>query len=90
MHVFFLAKHLIRILWTLKLEWDKPVHVDVKVKWQCSQNSLNQLNELQITRNAILAECIHVELHCFCNASARATSACVYLPSVNAGFFFVC
>ncbi|XP_044764428.1 uncharacterized protein LOC123320992 [Coccinella septempunctata] len=78
-----LAKILLQELWSTKTSWDDPIPESIKCTWLAFQHELPILNNLSISRHAIIQNCIRVELHGFCDSSERAYGACVYLRSLD-------
>ena len=79
------AKILLQSLWKpeLKIDWDDPIPSEVLHEWQQLKKTLPKLAELDFPRRAIPSNAVHVELHGFSDASARAYGGAIYAYSVD-------
>ncbi|CAF1573915.1 unnamed protein product [Didymodactylos carnosus] len=78
------AKSMIQKLWKLNLDWDVPVPKDVESEWKELEKDLKNISEISVSRfigikNSLGNEAVVTELHCFCDSSATAYAACVYM-----------
>lgn len=77
-------KMILQELWAEhKLGWDDPVPEKIKCSWLTFVEGLSSIAELRVPRYILIDDPVHVELHCFCDASQKAYGACIYLRSVN-------
>lgn len=76
-------KMLIQQLWLAGVGWDERVPTDIGRLWQSYIDSMLHIQSLQIPRHSLCRSPIHIELHCFCDASTMAYAACIYLKSYN-------
>ncbi|XP_067209986.1 uncharacterized protein [Linepithema humile] len=78
--VVVIAKLLIQTLWTLHLDWDESLPVNVHTEWKAYLSQIKQLNNFCIPRNAMeIHPIVRIELHGFCDASQNAYGACLYI-----------
>ncbi|XP_045477890.1 uncharacterized protein LOC123683037 [Harmonia axyridis] len=90
----FLAKHLIQHLWTLGLQWDDSLPVEVNNRWSQCKSELHELAKLKIPRLLASGSYSRCELHGFGDSSERGYAAVIYLrffyPNGSVGTSFVC
>ncbi|XP_033218218.1 uncharacterized protein LOC117173686 [Belonocnema kinseyi] len=72
---------MIQKLWKRKLTWDTPAPVEVQKAWIQYRNELPLLNDLRFDRCIMIPNSTEIQLHGFCDASAKAYGACLYLRS---------
>ncbi|KXJ72762.1 hypothetical protein RP20_CCG017273 [Aedes albopictus] len=72
-----------RELWSLNLDWDQPVPIEIANLWIDFRNQLHWLNELKIPRWILEDDVRVVELHGFADASDLAYGACLYTRLVR-------
>ncbi|XP_058816959.1 uncharacterized protein LOC131680258 [Topomyia yanbarensis] len=77
------AKILMQQLWTLSLDWDAPVPIEIEHKWERFCRQLPKLSMLCIRRCAFGTSLMTSELHTFADASEAAYGACVYVRSIS-------
>lgn len=79
--VFIKGKIFLQQLWQMKTEWDKPLSVEIKERWQRFHEQLKELGSLSIPRGCKPFSTEDVELHGFCDASEEAYGASIYVRS---------
>ncbi len=82
-----LAKIFLNKLWTAKYSWDEQLHTNLDTKWNIIIKSIEAIASSTFPRFIGLStkdENVSYELHCFCDASATAYGACVYLRIITA------
>lgn len=77
--VIITAKILMQSLWLTGSAWDAEVTTDVQEKWTKFKLELPQLNALKIPRWIGYTANADLQLHGFCDASAQAFGAVIYL-----------
>nr|CAI5839869.1 unnamed protein product [Callosobruchus analis] len=77
------AKILIQQLWSLKLDWDATVPLELQEKWEVFQIQLSALNKLTIPRSVMCQDPVDIEFHGFSDASLQAYSAVVYVRTTD-------
>lgn len=80
--VLLRGKLFLQSLWNKHLDWDDAIDIDDRSTWTSISSDLTKLPQHQINRCVALKENVeNVEyfLLCFCDASARAYAAVVYL-----------
>ncbi|XP_076247771.1 uncharacterized protein LOC143187438 [Calliopsis andreniformis] len=82
--VIIVAKILLQKLWTLKVDWDESLPMDIHTEWMQFYTQLPLLNNTVFQRRALDTSSNHIEIHGFCDASNKAYGACVYLRYINA------
>ena len=70
------AKLLLRDLWKMDIEWDKPIKDQFSDQWKEINEDLNIIKEKKLPRFIGNKE---VELLCFCDASSKAYGTTIYL-----------
>nr|CAI5856921.1 unnamed protein product [Callosobruchus analis] len=86
-----IAKIILQKLWLEKIDWDSAVSKQLEIEWIKLRDNLVELNKLKICRNVICNDALKVELHGFCDASAEAYGAAVYVRSIDTeGKIHVC
>jgi hypothetical protein len=70
-------------LWSLKIDWDESLPADLHTEWNKYYTQLPLLNNVRFPRKTIIRSAAEIELHGFCDASARAYGACVYLRTLT-------
>lgn len=73
------AKLLIQELWKRKIPWDTELPIDLKNQWLSFLKDLKEINNLEISRQALISHYITIEIHGFSDASCKAYGACVYI-----------
>ncbi|XP_074031851.1 uncharacterized protein [Leptinotarsa decemlineata] len=74
----FFAKHLIKYLWILGLEWDQLPPPEVVERWSQYKQELSLLSEIKIPRH-IPKTFTYCQLHGFSDSSEKGYSGVVYL-----------
>ena len=82
--VIVLAKIFLQELWSLKLDWDAALPLDLHNKWLQFREQLKELNEISIDRKVIIKNPVNIQLHTFSDASIRAYGTVAYIRSQNA------
>ena len=78
------AKILLQEMWKLKVDWDSVLPDFILEEWKTLAVDLQSISSVSIKRHvSVFAETEVVDLHCFCDASCKAYSACVYLRSTT-------
>lgn len=77
------GKILLQMLWTLGLDWDQPVPIDIGQQWLHFKETLGVLAEVRIPRHIDWDNAKSVEFHGFCDASEKAYAAVVYVRIVQ-------
>lgn len=80
--VVVIAKLLMQQIWLAGVAWDDSLEGDLLTSWQRFNQSLPQVSDIRIPRNVFRAESVAFELHGFCDASAVAYGAVVYVRSL--------
>ena len=70
------AKLLLRDLWKMDIEWDKPIKDQFADQWKEINEDLNTIKEKRLPRFIGNKE---AELLCFCDASSKAYGTTIYL-----------
>ncbi|XP_064212957.1 uncharacterized protein LOC107399201 [Tribolium castaneum] len=73
------AKILMQKLWSLKLDWDESVPIEIYTEWIKIRQDLTALNSISIPRCVIAIARSSIELHGFSDASERAYGAVMYI-----------
>jgi hypothetical protein len=74
------AKTILQKLWSLKLDWDESLPLDLHTSWSNFMHSFQDINTISIPRRIVPDETsISYEMHGFCDASQNAYGACVYI-----------
>ncbi|XP_078051509.1 uncharacterized protein LOC144477649 [Augochlora pura] len=81
--VIIVAKILLQKLWTMKVDWDESLPMDVHTEWREYYLTLPLLNNVVFQRKTIATGARELELHGFCDASERAYGACIYTRSID-------
>ncbi|KAG7307061.1 hypothetical protein JYU34_007195 [Plutella xylostella] len=76
-------KIILQVLWTLKVDWDEPVPIEIHNSWSNFTKNLDSLSNLHRPRRVLIDNAVSIEMHCFCDASQRAYGTCIYLRSTN-------
>lgn len=74
-----IVKVMFQELWKTKLEWDDVLSADLLEKWLHVRESLKRLEEIHIKRHIGSSNQTNVEFHGFCDASATAYAAAIYV-----------
>lgn len=82
--VVLTSKLILQNLWQSKLGWDEHVPSEILARWSDFYKNLYILSEIEIPRQVILRDAVHIEMHCFCDASQVAYGCCIYLRSTDA------
>ncbi|XP_062713817.1 uncharacterized protein LOC115255489 [Aedes albopictus] len=75
------AKILMQLLWTISIDWNDEVPVEIRTIWERFVEDLALLSEFRIHRLAF--DMGEVQLHCFTDASESAYGTCVYARTVK-------
>ncbi|XP_055585541.1 uncharacterized protein LOC129738386 [Uranotaenia lowii] len=75
------AKVMLQQIWTLSLDWDDEVPLELQNSWTRYLEELPFLSNLRIDRHAFFDQ--NIELHSFADASETAYGACVYGRSIG-------
>lgn len=81
--IIITAKIIMQKLWTLKLDWDESLPIDIHTEWSQYHQQLPTLNNVTFERLIINENPVALELHGFCDASQKAYGACVYVRSLS-------
>lgn len=73
------GKIFLQQLWSMKIDWDARLPVDIQQRWIRFYDELEQLKELSIPRKAIPERTEIIDVHGFCDASEEAYGACIYI-----------
>ncbi|KAH9638987.1 hypothetical protein HF086_000913 [Spodoptera exigua] len=76
-------KILVQKLWIRKIDWDTPAPNDICQSWYSFIENMKHLYTLRIPRHTLCISPVQIEMHCFCDASQSAYTACIYLRSVD-------
>lgn len=78
--VVLTAKILMQTMWALKLGWDESLPQHIHQAWTKFRSELSLIEHLQIPRPVIQHQLQStISLHGFCDASASAYGACIYV-----------
>lgn len=77
------AKILIQEIWTLKLNWDETLPAIIVQEWQQIKNELLMIKKFEFKRWVNTSTQSTIELHAFCDASAKAYAAVVYIKTIE-------
>lgn len=81
--VIIVAKIFIQKLWQAQLAWDTPLPDDLLTEWLSYRNGLRQLETIRIPRWLGIQPGGMPRLHGFCDASAKAYAAVIYLCALD-------
>ncbi|XP_070521821.1 uncharacterized protein [Cardiocondyla obscurior] len=81
--VIIAGKIFIQDLWIAGVGWDEKLDFNKQQFWKGFQDSLQDLNNLQINRWFETSSNSKTELHGFCDASTRAYAAAIYIHTVS-------
>nr|XP_012147281.1 PREDICTED: uncharacterized protein LOC105663374 isoform X1 [Megachile rotundata]XP_012147282.1 PREDICTED: uncharacterized protein LOC105663374 isoform X1 [Megachile rotundata]XP_012147283.1 PREDICTED: uncharacterized protein LOC105663374 isoform X1 [Megachile rotundata]XP_012147284.1 PREDICTED: uncharacterized protein LOC105663374 isoform X1 [Megachile rotundata]XP_012147285.1 PREDICTED: uncharacterized protein LOC105663374 isoform X1 [Megachile rotundata]XP_012147286.1 PREDICTED: uncharact len=70
-------------IWTLKIDWDESLPVDIHTEWTRYYKQLPLLNNISLSRQSLIDEPSLIELHGFSDASERTYGTCIYIRSIN-------
>lgn len=73
------GKIFLQQLWSMKIDWDARLPVDIRQRWIHFYDELEQLKKLSIPRKAIPERTDIIDVHGFCDASEEAYGACIYI-----------
>lgn len=62
------AKILMQSLWQLKIDWDTPIPETLRIVWSSYFQQLLIINQIAISRHAVLHSPSDIQLHGFCDA----------------------
>lgn len=88
--VLIKGKIFLQSLWSKNLNCDDAINREDLVIWSSISSDLSKLQEHQINRCIALKECdgnVRYFLLCFCNASARAYPAVIYLLQISSKLY---
>lgn len=83
------AKIVMQLLWKIRdgndqaLDWDAPIPSMVGELWTNFHKQLPLLNEIRIDRCIVTPGAVHMEIHCFSDASEKAYGCCAYVRSID-------
>jgi len=82
------GKLLLQELWKEHLDWDDKIQVGILPKWFSVQSELKNITEHKVPRSILIntenkIDEVKFRLLCFCDASARAYAAAVYLHQIS-------
>lgn len=77
--VIFKLKCLMKRTWQAKLPWDSPLPDDISTEWKSVAESITELSDIQIPRQALLTNSINIQLHGFSDASKDGYGAAIYI-----------
>ncbi|XP_063931166.1 uncharacterized protein LOC135143218 [Zophobas morio] len=80
--VVITAKIILQKLWSLKLDWDESLPIELHTMWCEFLETFSQLNQVAVPRRAI-CDYQQVEIHGFCDASPDGTYQTHILCSKN-------
>lgn len=81
--VVFYGKTLIQVLWTLGINWDSPLPIDITNRWKDFIQTLPILEKLFLNRTLQVSDAVDTQLHGFCDSSELGYSSCVYLRCID-------
>lgn len=73
------GKIFLQQLWSMKIDWDARLPVDIHQRWIRFYDELEQLKELSIPRKAIPERTEIIDVHGFFDASEEVYGACIYI-----------
>ncbi|XP_076549257.1 uncharacterized protein LOC117612080 [Osmia lignaria lignaria] len=79
--VIIVAKMLLQRIWTIKVDWDESLPMDIHTEWKQFHRQLPLLNSTVFRRRTVIDTPSRIELHGFCDASEKAYGACIYIRS---------
>ena len=91
--IIIVAKLIFQDCWKGKLGWDDELPLSLKKDFQSFVDCLRFNEGVSVPRFYGFSPSTVVELHCFCDASVKAISACIYARFFHEGEFcvsFVC
>nr|CAH7734506.1 unnamed protein product [Callosobruchus chinensis] len=77
-------KILLQQLWQQNLQWDEPLPQKLLEVWNHLISDIDSINSIQVSRHILVNHPVHVELHCFSDASQSAYGCCIYIKSIDA------
>lgn len=80
--VLIKGKIFLQQLWNMKIDWDSPLPIDIKRRWENFYVKFKQIEKIRIPRKVLNTDCAVIELHGFADASQEAFGACVYVKSI--------
>ncbi|XP_055645178.1 uncharacterized protein LOC129781512 [Toxorhynchites rutilus septentrionalis] len=81
------AKIFMQLLWTLRdnnkhvWSWNQPLPSTVGEAWKRYHKQLPGLNKIEIERCVMIPKAVHIQFHCFSDASEKAYGGCIYIRS---------
>lgn len=75
------AKILMQLLWTISIDWNEEVPVEIRTIWESYVEDLTLLSDFRISRLAF--DVGEVQFHCFADASESAYGTCVYARTLK-------
>ncbi|XP_076765007.1 uncharacterized protein LOC143432076 [Xylocopa sonorina] len=81
--VIILAKMLLQKIWTIKIDWDESLPMDLHTEWNQYYKQLPLLNKLVFQRRTVSRSPTTIEIHGFCDASEKAYGACLYVRTID-------
>lgn len=77
-----------QVLWKLNIGWDQSVTLDMHSSWIRFKNQISNLSKISINRLVIYDNPLHVQLHCFTDASEVAYGAVFWDLQIRAIHLF--
>ncbi|XP_033229697.1 uncharacterized protein LOC117181242 [Belonocnema kinseyi] len=74
---------MIQKLWKVKITWDDPVPLHIRLSWLELRELLPLLNKMKFDRCVITKDSRDIQIHGFCDASETGYGACLYLQSTD-------
>ncbi|XP_060858122.1 uncharacterized protein LOC132935520 [Metopolophium dirhodum] len=75
------GKIFLQQLWSMKIDWDARLPLNIQERWGKFYEDLERLKYLSIPRKAIPERTDIIDVHGFCDASEEAYAACIYIRS---------
>ncbi|XP_017795384.1 PREDICTED: uncharacterized protein LOC108576832 [Habropoda laboriosa] len=81
--VIIVAKMLSQKIWTIKIDRDESLPMDIHTEWSQYYKQLPLLNNIIFQRKTVIRLPARIEMHGFCDASERAYGACLYIRTID-------